>query len=299
MTQRADSRSPDSTGMFESLVVLDVPGKLFSVNLAAAYEKKKMLTISGDADAAFSWARQPPADVWHLYVGEKEPPEKRIRGVLLDLLKVDSYFQLRGTGIALGGRIGFDGDWRFGPAHAWAHASMSVDASVSWKPPQFAGELALHGDAGVEAFGAKVIAILDASVGAGGGRPWYLELLLHFELIVDLWFFIFHMDVDVPLRWGNRALPLPDPATPAVSSVGARHPKVAEDLPALHGRTIPPDSRPVVSFNRPVLDRGMVGTPNTGARPATWSGPGPSRRCWGMWPWRPATGSSPRRVLCR
>lgn len=273
VTQRADSQSPDSTGMFESLVVLDVPGKLFSVNLAAAYEKKKMLTISGEADAAFSWARQPPQDVWHLYVGEKEPPEKRIRGVLIALLKFDSYFQLRGTGIGLGGRIAFDGDWRFGPVHAWAHASMSMDASVSWKPPQFAGSLALHGDAGIEAFGAKVIVILEASVEVGGGRPWYLEFLLHFELIVDVWFIKVRHAVDVPLRWGNRDLPLPDPATPAVSSVGARHPKVAEDVPTLHGRTIPPDARPVVTFNRPVLDRGIVGTPNTGARPADVVGP--------------------------
>ena len=273
VTKRADSQSPDSTGMFEALVVLDVPGKLFSTNLAAAYEKKNLLTIGGEVDAAFSWARVPPPDVWHLYVGEKEPPEKRVRGLLVKLLKIDTYFQLRGTGIALGGRIAFDGDWRFGPAHAWAHASLSVDAAVSWKPPQFDGSLALHGDAGIEAFGAKVVIILDAVVRASGPEPWYLGIFLHLEIVIDLWFYKFHTAVDVPLEWGRKDLPLPAPATPAVASVGARHPKVAEDVAVLSGRTIPPDSRPVVTFTRPVLDRGMVGKPTTGARPANVVGP--------------------------
>ena len=58
-----------------------------------------------------------------------------------------------------------------------------------------------------------------------------------------------------------------------MASVGARHPKVAEDVGVLSGRTIPPDTRPVVTFTRPVLDRGMVGTPNTGARQPDIVGP--------------------------
>jgi hypothetical protein len=273
VTQRADSQAPDSTGQFESLVVLDVPAKLFSANLAAAYEKKNLLTIAGEADAAFSWARVPPPDVWHLYVGEKEPPEKRVHGRLIDLLNIDSYFQLRGTGIALGGRIAFDGDWHFGPVHAWAHAHLSTDASLSWKPPQFEGSLSIHGDAGLEAFGAKVLIVLDGSVLARGPTPWYLAIHLHLELVIDLWFFKWSFEIDVPLEWGDKDLPLPEPVRPVIASIGAQHPKVAEDVAVLDGATIAPDARPVVVFERPVLDRGMVGTPNSAALSPDTVGP--------------------------
>ena len=273
ITQRSDSQKPNSVGIFETLVVLDVPGKLFSVNLAATYEKEKLITIGGEAEAAFSWARQPPPDIWHVYAGEKEPPEKRIRGLLIELLKVDTYFQLRQTGIALGARIGFDGDWSFGPARAWAHAYMAMDAAVSWKPPQVDASLQLHGDAGIEAFGAKVLAVLDAVVKLSGPTPWYLGFTLHFELKIDLWFIHFSVVADLPLEWGDKSLPLPAAASPIVATIGAVHPKVAEDVGVLAGATIPPDGRPTVTFARPMLDRGLVGTPNTGSVPADVVGP--------------------------
>ncbi|WP_066376323.1 hypothetical protein [Herbidospora mongoliensis] len=272
LTKRASLRDSGG-GLFEALVVLDVPAKLFSVNLAAAYAKKNLLELRGEADAAFSWAAIPPPDTWHFYLGEKSPVEKRIRGFLLGLLQIDTYFQLHASGVALGGRIAFDGDWRFGPVHAWAHASLAIDAALSWRPEQFTGSLHLHGDAGIEAFGAKVAVILDAQVTASGPDPWYIGLTLHLEIIIDLWFLHIHLNAELPLEWGRADLPLPAPATPVVASVGARHPKVAEDVLVLHGSTIPPDARPTVTFTRPVLDKGMIGTPNTGALDPDTVGP--------------------------
>jgi hypothetical protein len=262
---RSDSQKPDAVGIFETLLVLDIPAKLFSANLAAAYTKEGLVTIAGEADAAFSWAKTPPPDLWHLYVGEKEPPERRVRGVLLELLKFDTYFQLRESGIQLGGRIGFDGDWSLGPARAWVHAHLQLDAGFGFKPPQLDASLSIQGDAGIEAFGAKVLIVLEGSAVAKGPDPWYLGIHVHLELKIDLWFFHWSVEFDAPLEWGDLQSPKPLPASPVITSIGAVHPKVSADLAVLDRATIPPDGRPVVVFSRPVLDAGMIGTPNTGA----------------------------------
>ena len=257
---RPGSQDVQQQGALEMLVVLDFPGKLFQANLAAAYSVQKFLTIEGGADVAFSWAPSPPPGVWHVYLGEKAPPERRIRARLFDILTANSYFQLTRSQIELGSWLGMAEKYRWGPVRAWFEASISGDALVSWNPQSFVGSLQLVGSAGISAFGVKVRVSLNSSVTAMGPKPWYLSMVIELSIEVDLWFVEFSKTVTLPLTWGSPNTEPPDPASPVVFRLAAEHLMVDEATELSNGQ-IPPDGRPVVIFQRPVFDRAGIGSP--------------------------------------
>ncbi|MDP9442766.1 MAG: hypothetical protein M3P34_11460, partial [Actinomycetota bacterium] len=112
---RPGSQDPAAEGTLEALLVLDVPAKLFQANLAATYRVPHLLTIEGGADVAFSWAPSPPADVWHVYVGEKTPVDRRLKASVLQVLDANAYFMLNRSGILMGAWAGVEKKYKFGP----------------------------------------------------------------------------------------------------------------------------------------------------------------------------------------
>jgi hypothetical protein len=270
--KRADSQDVQQEGNFDALVVLDFPGKIFQSNLAAAYSYADLLTIEGGTDVAFSWAPSPPPDIWHVYLGEKAPPEKRIRATLLKVLRGSSYFQLTRHGIETGTWVGLKDKYRYGPVRAWFEASVSGDAAISWNPGSFVGGLRLVGSAGISAFSVRVQVSLNSSVTARGPRPWYLEMRVELSIEVDLWFVEFSKTIVLPLTWGDPAEPLPLPLEQPVLTLAAEHLKIDETFRFLSSNTvndaaasepyIPPDARPVVIFQRPIVDGAAIGSPS-------------------------------------
>jgi hypothetical protein len=253
-------RSGGGEGAFEALLVLDVPDKRFEANLAATYEVPLLLALSGSVDVAASWRSPQPPHVWHVYLGEDEPLERRWRAQLLSIFEASSYLMVERTGLRLGAWIGFDEDWRFGPVRVWARAEIDGSGEVAWKPTHFHGHLHLGGEVGVSAFGAKIVIAASADVDAQGPTPWTVELALRASISIDLWLFSFSWSTTLHLEWGDRDHPRPDPALPVVESVSHEHLLATESGP-LSGATIPADGRQLVVFSRPVRDLARIGAP--------------------------------------
>ena len=252
------ARKGGGEGNFEALLVLDVPSKLFEANLAVAYEVDKLIDLTGSADVAFSWAKPPPPNVWHVYLGEKSPMSRRWRAEFLQIFRANSYFMVDADRMALGSWVGFDEYWDFGPVHVWAKADIEGEGEVSWNPEHFFGRLILGGEVGVSAFGARIVMGAWAFIEAQGPTPWTLAFDLRAYIEIDLWLFSFSWSHTIHLEWGNRVLPKPQPALPIVSEIAAEHMLVSGGGP-LDGATVPPDGRPLILFNRPVRDLGELG----------------------------------------
>ncbi|WP_250280079.1 hypothetical protein [Frankia sp. Cppng1_Ct_nod] len=275
LTKKPGQKDPASEGTFEALLVLDIPGRLFQANLAAAYripgkgKDPTLLDVTGGVETAFSWAPAPPADLWHVYLGEREPAERRIHATLFKLWQGDAWLMANRPGskaaglgrdeFVIGGSIGLSRTFDYGVAKAWFDASLLGEASISWDPPQFTGHLAVHGAGGVSAFGMSVVASVDAKMDAKAPNPWYFAVAVEIGLKIDLLLFTWQFHAKLPLEFGDKDHPLPQPIT-ELAVLSADHAKVDEARP-LAGATVPPDVRPLITFTHPVADRARFGSP--------------------------------------
>src|SRR5262249_61275651 len=91
ISKKPDEKDANAEGTFEALLVLDIPAKLFQANLAVAFKIASLIEIEAGVDVAFSWAPAPPEDIWHVYLGEKSPEERRIHALLFKILRGDSW----------------------------------------------------------------------------------------------------------------------------------------------------------------------------------------------------------------
>ncbi|HEX2295435.1 MAG TPA: hypothetical protein VHN37_09015, partial [Actinomycetota bacterium] len=266
------SNDPTQEGAFDALLVVDVPAKRFQANLGATYKVDGLLDLRGSAEFAFSWARPQPADLWHLYAGEKSPESRRWQASLLGVFTANAWFQVWRDRANLGGWVGFAEDWKFGPLSAWVNASIEGEANVNFDPPQFDGTLRLIGEGGAEVFGYGFDIAAWATVEAKGPSPKFVGFAIAFKVSVDLWLIEFSYEGDLSLSWGNRTPP-PAAVDPVLERVAVEHMKVDEgrDLLAAGqagGGAVPPDVRPVLVFRRPVRDLPALGLPGTAAWPA-------------------------------
>jgi hypothetical protein len=254
--------SGDTAGMFEALMVLDVPSKLFQVNLAITYSIEKLVTLHGGADLGFSWASPTPPHYWHVYLGEDQPIERRWQAELLSIFTANQYFMIEESGLRLGAWVGVDEDWSFGPVRVWLKAEFSGVGDISFKPQHLQGHMHLGGEAGVMAFGAKVILGASADFDVSGPTPWVIEFDVEAHIEIDLWLWSFEWSETVHLEWRDPVPAIPQPATPIVRRL-AHQSLVADYAGDLDTATIPADSNQVVVFSRPVRDLAGIGAPGS------------------------------------
>jgi hypothetical protein len=288
LMKREDGDS--ASGMFDALLVLDVPGRLFQANLSARYqvpaEDPKLIDVGGGVDVAFTWAPTPPADFWHIYLGEKNPVERRIHATLIKIVQGDAWVMINRPGalkglqqldperlgdFEIGGFVGIKGDWRFGPVRAWFEAAMEGAAGISFAPEQFNGYLEIRGGAGLSVFCFRVEVGVKARAEARAPTPWWLYIAVEASIKIDLFFFKFEATVRLPLRWGDPDVPLPEPVT-NLATLAVEHPKADEDR-SLDTATVPSDARPLITFDRPVSDGARFGSPGPIVAPPEQVGP--------------------------
>lgn len=226
LTERSKLGAGEPT--FEALAVLDGRAGQFLLNVAAQYKKDsegRIIDIRAGAEAFFDYHR---ADAWHLYLGQDEPREKRIRAAVLSLFHADSYFMLTGRDLRLGFWVGFDERWRFGPLSVGLSAWISADAAVSWKPVHLHGQLQLHGGFELRAFGIGLSIDVDARIAADAPTPYHLLADLHVKL--GLPWPLPDLEATVGLEWGEPHMPLPPVALP-LGAASCEHLKVTEKWP--------------------------------------------------------------------
>ena len=289
---------------FRALAVLDKQASTLLIGLDAQYkynDKGKLIDIRGSAEAFFDFHDY---DAWHLYLGEQEPREKRIRAKLFQLFEADTYFKLEPHQLSMGAWVGFEEDWHFGPLHAALEAWIEGNAAVSAKPNHFHGDLWLHGKAELEAFGFGTSLTVDARIAADVFEPFHV--LGQFTVGIGLPWPLPDLEGDITLEWGPELNPPPLPLP--LKEIAVEHFKVTTSWPlpratlllpnydkdadgflgkpepavALQEAKGPPpntpivplDCRPHITFGRPVNDDALVGInpqPNQpAAQPPGW-----------------------------
>lgn len=259
-------------GIFEALLALDVPAKLFQANLAVTYTVQDLVTLHGGADVGFSWASPPPPHFWHLFLGEDLPMERRWQAELLSIFHANSYFMIEPTGLRLGAWIGFKEDWTFGPVRIWANAEISGEGEVSFRPQHLHGHMHLGGEAGVTAFGAKIVIGASADFDVSGPTPWHVEFVIEAHIDIDLWLFSFSWKQSIPLSWTEAHPTYPTAVAPLIDRLAFQH-LVVDDGGDLQSAVVAPDARQVVVFSRPVRDLAGIGAPASATLPADVVGP--------------------------
>ena len=272
--------------IFRALAVLDFRAGQMLVGLMARYkfgDGGEVIDVSGSAEAFFDF--DDPSR-WHLYLGVKDPKERRIRAEILSLFEANSYFMLDARKLEMGAWVGYDEHWSFGPLKVTLEAWIEGGVVLSWKPVHFSGELWLHGKAELSVFGFGLGLSVDARFSADVFDPFHV--LAEFSVGISLPWPLPDFDVDITLEWGPTpevpplALPLKEIAVEHFKSTASWplpraslllpnadagegylvEPPPAAPLvagPPPGAPVVPMDARPHLTFGRAVHDDALVG----------------------------------------
>jgi hypothetical protein len=264
-----NDRTSSDAGLFSALAVLDNRAGQFLLNMDATYDcpksgdpNFKLVEAHAGAEAFFDFHN---SNNWHLFVGQRDPREKRVRVKMLSLSESNFYLMLLPTQFEIGAWMGYDGKWRFGPLHLELQAWIEGYALVSWKPVQFKGGLTLLGRVGLKAFGAGLDISLGAHVEVEAPTPY--RVFAELDVKMKLPWPLPAPKAHIELEWKKEGEP---PPPILLSTVGIEHLKASEKwlLDRFPGDgadslaqnpIVPLDAKPVLSFARPMVDAALIG----------------------------------------
>jgi len=288
--------------IFRALAVIQ-PGQSFLLGLAAHYKYKddgKLLDIKGSAEAFFDFNN---ADNWHIFIGRKDPKlNARIAATIFKLFDVNGYFELTPASLAVGAGWSFDKRYGFGSLGVHVQASFQTDATISWHPNHFTGDVILDGSARLEAFGHGIGVKAHADVTGDVFEPFHLHG--SFSVGIDLPWPLPDLGGTINFDWqetlaSTPALPLPlreatvehtkrmlkwpiprgtgallpnndtggDLELPGSAAIGAAPPDTAATPTS--APKVPADAAIGLTFSRPIKDGAGVSVNPTGVDPET------------------------------
>jgi hypothetical protein len=227
----------DEEPIFRALVVLDGRAGTFLIGLDAQYKfgsGGELLEIGGSAEVLFSFT---DPSLWHIYLGMKEPPEKRIRARIFKLFEANSYWMLDINQLAFGSRVGYGNSWKFGSVRITLEAWMETNVAISWNPPHFHGDLWLHGKAALKIWWFGFGLGLDGRLAGDIFDPFHILASLSVE--IDLPWPLPDFSIGLTLEWGPEKdrPPLPVP----LKEIAIAHPKVTTAWPLPRGQLLLPN----------------------------------------------------------
>lgn len=237
--------SLNSEPVFRSLAILDNRAGFVTIGLDAQYqygEEGELIDIQGGVEAFFDFH---DAGAWHIYLGEKEPTERRIRAHLFQLYDANGYCMIDNSKLQMGAWIGFDKRWTFGPLAITLEAWLEGNAVVSFKPPHFYGDVWLHGNIAARVFGFGLSIVVDTTCKADVFEP--LHLLFDFHVTIDLPWFLPDFDANFSYEFGP--LPTKPPLPLPLKEVAVEHFKVTTKWPLPR---VQPDPLPA-TYDTPLL----------------------------------------------
>ncbi len=265
--KRPRSELTNGDPMFRAIMVIDADEGSFLAGLDAHYRygaNGELLDLSGSAEAAFSL--NDPSK-WHVYLGQKDPREKRLRAKLFQLFEANTYLMLDAHALQTGAWIGYSKSVKYGPLKLAFEASMEYNLNLSWSPSQLSGDIWLHGKAEVSVFGFGIGLSLDAGLAANVFKPYHI--LGQIQATIHLPWPFPDPSIDLRLEWGPELDP---PALPVpLQGVAVDHEIVSHSWPLTLSQTaalpqnpssipvVPMDCRPTLTFSRPVKDTCLVG----------------------------------------
>lgn len=268
---REPHTGPPTSELIRGLVVLDFDEDEFLLALEVDYKVPASgLLLDVHAEGEIFYRHGRPRQ-WHVAVGWYEPISRRVRATALKLFNWDAYLILSGSGLelaertfpgvafAVGYRTGFDKRWKFGPVRVVAAAWFSADVAMSFMPVYVLGQVGMHGELAVKAFGFGFELGLDARLAleAPVGED-DLYFAGEIEVHIGLPWPVPDIDVDIPISWGDTSL-LPPPVDPLVDAAsvtpgyGASSAALfSREQPVARPAPLPMDGRLVIDFQRPM-----------------------------------------------
>lgn len=181
---------------FTALAVYDGSLNTFLINIGAYYNVADLIEAKGEAEAFFNLAN--PND-WHVWLGKDDPVERRIRAKALSFLQATAYLMVDPTNLQQGAGAGFDKKWKFGPLRVILSAGFGYDIQLFYRPIHVWGQVGLHGEFELKAFGIGVG--LSANADLEGQSPHPLLLTGEFKVKLKLPWPLPDPSATVKLRW--------------------------------------------------------------------------------------------------
>lgn len=299
----------DDEPVFRTLLVIDGREGTLTAGLDARYaisDNGELIDLHGSMELFFDFE---DFTAWHLHLGVDEPRERRIGGdIFFRIFHADTYFMIDAHRVKTGAWTGIEKNWKFGPLRIAIEAWIEGKSELSFKPPYFQNQLALHGGFAATVFGFGFHLGATATLHAGVFDPFRLRANLHVS--IGLPWPLPDFDVDFSLEWpsdptppllplllkelalghdivsttwplpaGTLLLPDMDNGAPVAGFFDGHPPALADaDMPPPGSDAIPVvpmDARPEVTFGRAVHDDAFVGSAPqpqyVSAVPAGWS----------------------------
>ncbi|RYE59471.1 MAG: hypothetical protein EOP48_00795, partial [Sphingobacteriales bacterium] len=186
---------PAAEPPFSATAVFDGREKIVQFNIEAQAEiVKDMVDAHAGVEAFFDFK-----DVtnWHLYLGQDQPQDRRIRANILNIIEADAYLMLdmvgadsprarMGVSVSVKPKIdSVEIDIPFtddDPAITFkAHLDIGGKGEISVQPEQFSGEATIDAGIEVRALGFEIEISADARLGVEGPAPFSLEATLNLD----------------------------------------------------------------------------------------------------------------------
>ncbi|MFC6954751.1 family 16 glycoside hydrolase [Halorubellus litoreus] len=271
----------DKEATLQAMALFDGRAGSLTFGIDAQYREGpdgKLLDIAASAAAYYSFS-DPSA--WYVHIGKKQPKDARVRAEALSVFTANGYFMLNQDRLGIGFWYGYDKEWGVGPLSVTLESWVDSDAVVSFEPAHFTGNVHVHGEVGVSAFGVGLSRSLDVKISGEVFDPFHLKA--SFSASISTPWPLPDPSATITLEWGPTKDP---PTTPAVvDDVGVGHQKLASnwqptaleaddgnsvsavskpsDPPAADAPVVPMDARPNISFAKPVHDENdAIGNPH-------------------------------------
>lgn len=256
LKQRSDDK--DEEGAFYLLAVLDGRAGTFMLNIDVRYSLEDVITVGAGLEAFFDFN---DSENWYVYIGRKEPESKRIRAEILSLFKATAYFMIDSKSLQTGASVGLDIKEEYGPLSFSLIAKIAFDATIFWKPLQLEGSLEMVAELGLKIFGIGIELYLRMLLEGKVPEPYRIYGLA--EMGIKLFWPLPDLSLKVEFEWVQPGDI--EPVWPLLKECSFIHHKgngatwtmtlLEEDaeVPAWDDFVVVPvDSRPVLTFARPV-----------------------------------------------
>jgi len=214
-----------------------------------------VIDISGVAEAFFDFNH---SDRWYINLGLKDPREKRIRAEIIKLFQANAYVMLNNKRVALGGYVGIEEKYSYGPVTVALGFWFEGDAELIFRPSQFKAQAGIHGRVDLKAFGFGLGLELDAQADVKTPTPFEFHALIHAK--ADLPWPLPDPEISVPYDYVE---PAPPPVTVPLQSIEVSTLKASESWDVSTNSTtpllVPLDGKPVLVFSKAMHDDAGVG----------------------------------------
>ena len=248
LKQRGGDTGHNAEGSLYMLIVFDGLDETFSMNIDINFSLEDVITVGGGLEAFFDFK---DSERWYIYIGRKEPEEKRIRAEVLSIISASAYFMIDPNAIQFGARAGIDLQMEYGPVEIKLILTIRFEIGIFFKHPQVTGLIELYGEISIKIFGIGIGLILQALLEGSAPQPWWIHGLA--RVAVNLFFPLPSFDVTVEFTWGESERPA---AVELLKGAAIIHPKLPSAGWALvegeEGPVVPVDAVAVLSCAKPI-----------------------------------------------